>query len=87
MVTTGRPPRTRPPNTVCVGRVARAAAATQSTHCTPTGAGRWQSGHTGRPQRWQRTYDTRSGWRGHTGGAAASGGQVGGGVEIVSPRR
>ncbi|WP_342617033.1 hypothetical protein [Beutenbergia cavernae] len=43
------------------------ASRTQSTHCTPTAAGRWHSGHTGRPQRWHVTYEIRSGWRGHTG--------------------
>ncbi|MGN8244364.1 hypothetical protein ACTHAM_001266 [Cellulomonas soli] len=38
IVTTGRSWRTRPPNTVRVAGAARAASATQSTHCTPTAA-------------------------------------------------
>src|SRR6478735_5787974 len=43
----------------------------------PTAAGRWHSGHAGRPQRWQRTYASRSGWRGHTDGPAAGCGTPG----------
>ncbi|GAA1722971.1 hypothetical protein GCM10009809_18520 [Isoptericola hypogeus] len=61
------------------------ACATQSTHWIPTAAGRWHSGHVGRPQRWQRTYDTRSGWRGQTGGAPAGCGPGGWGVEMAQP--
>ncbi|MEG3614056.1 hypothetical protein [Isoptericola haloaureus] len=54
-MTTGRPPRTVAPKTVRALRVLRCALATQSTHWTPTAAGRWHSGQAGRPQRWQRT--------------------------------
>ena len=87
IVTTGRPCEAMPPNTVRAARVPRACCRTQSTHCTPTGAGRWHSGHTGRSHRWQRTYETRSGWRGQTGvprAASAPGGCCGG---VVTPAR
>ena len=46
-----RPALTRPPNWVRRAGTERAASRTQSTHCTPTAAGRWHSGQTGRPQR------------------------------------
>jgi hypothetical protein len=36
---------------------------THSGHCTPTAAGVWHCGQIVRPQRWQRTYDSRSGCR------------------------
>ena len=52
--TTGRS-LTRPPKTVVAVRTVAACCLTQSTHCTPTAAGRWHSGQVGRPQRWQRT--------------------------------
>src|SRR6478735_628537 len=72
-VTTGGPPRTFPPSAVrCVGAW-RAASRTQSTHWTPTAAGRWHSGHAGRPHRWHRTYAMRSGCRGQTGGGVGAG--------------
>ncbi|MFI2104510.1 hypothetical protein ACH436_14535 [Isoptericola sp. NPDC019693] len=54
-MTTGRPPRTVPPKIVRALGIARDASLTQSTHWIPTAAGRWHSGHVGRPQRWQRT--------------------------------
>ena len=54
-VTTGRPSRTAAPNCVRGARTERWPSLTQSTHCTPTAAGRWHSGQVGRPQRWQRT--------------------------------
>src|SRR5690606_18912520 len=96
-VTTGGPLPALPPNAVRCAGACRAASRTQSTHWTPTAAGRWHSGHAGRPQRWHRTYDTRSGCRGHTGGTAGpscgpavpdAGGQGGPGgvVEMVGPR-
>ena len=71
METTGRSV-TRPPKTVVAERASTACSRTQSTHCTPTAAARWHSGQVGRPQRWQRTYETRSGCRGQTGGACWS---------------
>ena len=74
---------TRPSPKVARGAVARAPAFTQSTQWTPTAAGRWHAGQTGRPHRWQRTYDTRSGCRGQTGGAVSP---AGSGAEMVSPR-
>ncbi|WP_462418749.1 hypothetical protein [Kytococcus sp. Marseille-QA3725] len=43
----------RPPSAVRCAGIAREAARTQSTHCTPTAAGRWHSGQAGRSQRWQ----------------------------------
>ncbi|GAA4730083.1 hypothetical protein GCM10023216_22170 [Isoptericola chiayiensis] len=83
-VTTGRPPRTVAPKAVRTLRAAFDDSATQSTHCTPTAAGRWHSGQAGRPQRWHRTYDTRSGCRGHTGGALP-GCWAGSGVLMARP--
>ncbi len=74
IVATGRPSVTEPPKTVRAWRTVFAPSATQSTHWMPTAAGRWHSGQVGRMHRWQRTYDSRSGCRGHTGtGATASG--------------
>ena len=55
IVATGRPSVTAPPKTVRTWRTLRAPSATQSTHWMPTAAGRWHSGHVGRPHRWQRT--------------------------------
>ena len=55
-VTTGRPSRDRGRRTACAARARSAGRSrTQSTHWTPTAAGRWHSGQVGRPQRWQRT--------------------------------
>ena len=71
-VTTGRPACRTPPRAVRVVGSARAASATQSTQWMPTAACRWHSGQVGRPHRWHRTYDTRSGWRGQTGGATGA---------------
>ncbi len=67
VVTTGRPSVTAPPKTVRPWRTVFRPSATQSTHWMPTAAGRWHSGQAGRMQRWHRTYDSRSGCRGHTG--------------------
>ncbi|MCG2797767.1 MAG: hypothetical protein L6367_04415 [Cellulomonas sp.] len=80
IVATGRSD-TRPSPNAARGAVARDAAATQSTHWMPTGAGRWHWGQVGRPQRWHRTYATVSGWRGQTGACGAASG-----IEMVSPR-
>ncbi|GAA4138307.1 hypothetical protein GCM10023068_03950 [Leifsonia shinshuensis] len=44
------------------GAVARCCAM-HSGQITPTAAGVWHSPQIGRPQRWQRTWLTRSGWR------------------------
>ena len=54
-VTTGRPVVTVAPNWVRGARMPFWPSRTQSTHWTPTAAGRWHSGQVGRPQRWQRT--------------------------------
>ncbi|GIG26760.1 hypothetical protein Cde04nite_30040 [Cellulomonas denverensis] len=67
-MTTGRPWRATPPKIVRLAGVRAAASRTQSTHWTPTAAGRWHSGQVGRLHRWHRTYETRSGCRGQTGG-------------------
>src|SRR5688572_3157385 len=84
-VTRGRPSRaTEPPNTVRPVRTSRPPSFTQSTHWTPTAAGRWHSGQTGRSQRWHRTYDTRSGWRGQTGSAAVLAGSLLTDVQLLS---
>ncbi|HMT31712.1 MAG TPA: hypothetical protein PKC73_01450 [Dermatophilaceae bacterium] len=56
MVTVGRlSPERGTPRTERWRGILAAAAATQSTHWMPTGAGRWHSGQVGRWQRWQRT--------------------------------
>ncbi|GAB2622018.1 hypothetical protein GCM10027067_37530 [Pseudactinotalea suaedae] len=56
IVTTGfAPGRALPPKTVTCPRPPWLACRTQSTQCTPTAAGRWHSGHAGRPHRWQLT--------------------------------
>ncbi|GAA3326952.1 hypothetical protein GCM10017711_28740 [Paeniglutamicibacter sulfureus] len=47
------------------------ASRTQSTHWVPTAAVTWHSGQAGRKQRWQVTYEIRSGCLGQTGACAA----------------
>jgi hypothetical protein len=51
MVTTGSPRETGAPTADLSAGAADRAALTQSTQWTPTAAGTWQEGHTGR---WQR---------------------------------
>ncbi|ANS79238.1 hypothetical protein SGUI_1842 [Serinicoccus hydrothermalis] len=53
-MTTGRPDCAGAPKRVRATGWVRDPSRTQSTHCTPTAAGRWQSGHVGRSHRWQR---------------------------------
>jgi hypothetical protein len=49
----------RPPYAVRPERVVFTPSLTHWGHWYPTEAGRMQSGQIGRPQRWQRTYDSR----------------------------
>ena len=56
-----------PPAGVVTRRTVAEAADTQSVHWNPTGAATMHCGHTGRPQRVQRTPVAWSGCRGQTG--------------------